>query len=300
MILQLDELREVAFRHASEAAVTAIPRVFIRMGDATTAPLPCMCEPMLCFVLQGAKCAMIGDRSLRYDAASYFVSSVDVPTTGQIVEACAERPYLSVNLKIDMAMIADLILDLPVPTTPLDLGFSITPVTEPFLDAWLRMLRLLDRPDELPVLAPLIEREILFRLLQGTQGNMLRQIASGDSRMAQIRQAINWIRQEFDKPLPIEETAARFGMSASTFHRHFRAVTAMSPLQYQKALRLQQARRALFAGARDISSAAYAVGYESPSQFSREYARMFGASPAQDIARLRQDEVRLDRERAVA
>jgi transcriptional regulator GlxA family with amidase domain len=159
-------------------------------------------------------------------------------------------------------------------------------VTPQLLDPWLRLMRLLDTPEDMPVLGPMLEREILYRLLQGPQGGVLRQIALADSRLARVRRAIACIRARFDQPLRIEELAGLAGMSPAAFHRHFKAATAMSPLQYQKTLRLQEARRLLIAEP-DAARAGYAVGYESASQFSREYARLFGAPPARDAARLR-------------
>jgi AraC-like DNA-binding protein len=241
---------------------------------------------MLCFVLQGAKEVAIGDRRLRYDPGSYFIATLDLPASGQIVEASPERPYICVTLALDHDVIAELVPDMPGRPEGHGAGFAVSPVTPPLLDSWGRMLALLDAPHDVPVLAPLIEREILYRLLQGPQGGVLRQIACADSRLAQIRAAIAWIRAHYDASIRIETLADLAGMSAASFHRHFKAATAMSPLQYQKKLRLQEARRLLVARA-DATHAAYSVGYESASQFSREYARMFGAPPARDAERLR-------------
>lgn len=298
----LDGLRDLALRHSRDFRTqTAIPRVAISMGQDTTGAMATMYEPMLCLVLQGAKSVMIGDRILHYDAARYFVASVELPATGRIVQASPDRPYVAVSLMFDPAIIAELLAGLPAPPAAApSVGFAVSAVTAELLDAWLRMLKLLDAPHDIGVLAPLLEREILYRLLQGPQGGMLRQIAGTDGRLSQVRRAIAWIRANYDKPLRIEAAAALAGMSASAFHRHFKAVTAMSPLQYQKHIRLQQARRLMLAGDGDASRTAYAVGYESASQFSREYARMFGAPPARDAARLRADGVGLEGMRAAA
>ncbi len=165
-------------------------------------------------------------------------------------------------------------------------GFGVSAVTPDLLDAWARLIALLDTPDDIPVLAPIHEREILYRLLKGPQGGVLRQIVRTDSRLSRVRQAIVWIRAHFDEMLRVEDLAERAGMSPASFHRHFKAVTAMSPLQYQKTLRLQEARRLLIASG-GAARAAHMVGYESASQFSREYARMFGAPPHRDAGRLR-------------
>jgi AraC-like DNA-binding protein len=284
---QLDHLRILAMRHArGPRTQTAIPRVAIGMGHATTGPLPGLYEPMLCIVLQGAKQVMIGDQILRYDSASYFVATLELPASGRIIEASADQPYVALSLALDRECLTTLLTDIPAQVGDPAAGFAVSPMTADLLDPWLRLLRLLDTPQDVPVLAPLLEREILYRLLQGPQGGVLRQIARTDSRVSQIRTAIAWIRTHFDQPLRIDMLAELAGMSTASFHRHFKAATAMSPLQYQKSLRLQHARRLLI-GSSDASRAGYAVGYESASQFSREYARMFGAPPARDAVRLR-------------
>jgi AraC-like DNA-binding protein len=290
----LTELRGLAMRHATgRRTETAVPRVLIGVWPKTTTRTLSLYEPMLCVVLQGAKRVMIGDHTLRYDPASYFIASLDVPVIGQVIEARPERPYLALSLRIDPDNLASLLPEVAPGPEPCAAGFAVSPVTPALLELWLRFLRLLDAPRDIAVLAPLIERELLYRLLQGPQGGVLRQIARGDSRLSQVRRAVAWIRANFDKPLRIETVADIAGMSAASFHRHFKAATAMSPLQYQKRLRLQQARTLLVADA-DASRAAYAVGYESASQFSREYARLFGVPPARDAARLRTFEIRAD------
>jgi AraC-like DNA-binding protein len=286
---QLIHLRDLAARHAVGLRTqTAIPRVSINLGRGITKPQPGLYEPMLCVVLQGAKEVLIGDRRLRYDPASYFVASVELPVSGCIVQASTAEPYLSVSLALDRDGLAGLLSDIPHRDDAQVAGFAVSPVTPQLLDPWLRLLRMLDTPRDIPVLAPLIEREILYRLLQGPQGAALRQVACADSRLSQIRQAIAWIRAHYDQSLRIDTLADLAGMSTASFHRHFKAATAMSPLQYQKSLRLRQARRLLIVN-QDASRAGYAVGYESASQFSREYARLFGVPPARDAARLRGD-----------
>jgi AraC-like DNA-binding protein len=264
-----------------------LPRVGLRVARETGWRSPTIYQPMLCVVLQGAKEVMIGDRTLRYDTASYFISSVDVPASGCIVEASMERPYVAVTLALDHDNLAGLIADGGGPIDGGSTSFAVAEMTADLLDAWSRMLRLLDRPAEIAVMAPLIEREILFRLLCGPHGALIRQAVRADSRLSQIRAAIAWIRTHYAEPLSAEFLSSLAGMSMASFNRHFRAATAMSPLQYQKALRLQEARRLLIAST-DATRAAYAVGYESPSHFSREYNRMFGAPPARDAARMRQ------------
>ena len=281
-----ETLADLAYRHATQPGGASILRVSVHVAKETSWPIPTLYQPMLGVVLRGAKRVVIGDRTLRYDANHFFIASVDVPASSVMIEASPEAPYVAARLAIDQDVLADLVVDTPRNADGETAAFAVGAMTPELLDAWSRMLRLLDAPNEIDTLAPLFEREILFRILQGPQGALLRQAARSDSRIAQIRNAIAHLRTNFDRLVRIEELVQIAGISAATFHRHFRAATAMSPLQYQKALRLQEARRRLIADA-DATSAAFAVGYESASQFSREYTRMFGAPPARDAARLR-------------
>jgi AraC-like DNA-binding protein len=291
---QLARLQSIVARHAMPGRTpTAIPRVTLGMVLEPTPPAPVMFQPMLCLVLQGAKEVVIGDRKLRYDPACYFIASLDLPASGCILRASRDKPYLSATLTLERNALAELIPKVPSKDAGNAASFAVSPVMPALLDAWQRLLQLLDTPDEIAVLAPLIEREILYRLLIGPQGHVLRQIVSGDARLSQIHQAISWIRTHFDEPIRIDRLAKLAGMSAASFHRHFKAATAMSPLQYQKLLRLQQARLLLVAN-EDAARAGYAVGYESASQFSREYARLFGAPPARDALRMQQAGIALD------
>jgi AraC-like DNA-binding protein len=284
---QLNQMRALAERHAEGGRrQTIIPRIALHVARAVTSPTSALYQPMLCLVLQGAKQVMIGDRLLRYDPACYFAASVELPVSGQIVQASPDKPYVALSMALDREGLAALLPDVPAQPEGQTAGFAVSAVTPQLLDPWLRLLTLLDTPHDAPVLAPLLEKEILYRLLQGPHGGLLRQIARADSRVSQVRNAMSWIRAHYDEPLRIEALAALAGMSPASFHRHFKAATAMSPLQYQKMLRLQEARRLLVVSA-DATRAAYSVGYESASQFSREYARMFGAPPARDAERLR-------------
>ena len=285
----LKELCALIAQHCHERhTATAIPRVGLVRSDTPTLPMGVVYQPMLYIVAQGAKQALLGDNIVEYAAGQYLVVSVDLPITGSVIQASPEAPYLALSLELDPAVLADMLLTLPgaAQDAPLP-GLAVSPVTPDLLDAAVRLLRLLGRPADIPMLAPLAEREILYRLLTGAQAPMLRQIALAHSRMAQVGQAIGWIRSHFAEPLRIDDVAQRANMSASTFHRHFKAVTAMSPLQYQKQIRLQEARRLLLAGQADAASIGFTVGYESPSQFSREYARMYGQPPLRDAVRLR-------------
>lgn len=285
---QLSRLRALATAHAGgPSRATAVPRLHVHVGHGPTPPVSGLFEPKVCLVLQGAKQIMIGEQVLRYDPATFFIASVELPVSGCIVEATAERPYVGLSLDLDRDTLAGLIAEVPGRAEAETQAFAVSAVTPALLDPWLRLLGLLETPDDIGVLAPLAERELLYRLLCGPQGALLRQAAREDSRLSQVRRAILWIREHFDKPLRIEALCEIAGMSHASFHRHFRAATAMSPLQYQKSLRLQQARRMLVTST-EAARAAYAVGYESASQFSREYTRMFGLPPARDAVRLRE------------
>lgn len=289
MEAHIETLRVLATRHAGPGTVeTAISNVAITLARQTTPRAIGVFQPRFCLVLQGAKEVTIGEQRLRYDPSNYFIASLEVPASGCIIEASASHPYIGLSMALDPDALAALITDAPARTDGETVSFAVSPVTTQLLDPWLRLMALLDAPRDIAVLAPMIEREILYRLLQGPQGSALRQIARSDSRLGQVRRAIAWIRDHYDQPLRIEALAELAGMSAASFHRHFKAATAMSPLQYQKCLRLQQARRLLIAN-QDATGAAYAVGYESASQFSREYARLFGLPPARDAMRLRSD-----------
>lgn len=277
---------------------TALERVAMIKFSHPTEPIHGVYQPALCVVAQGRKQAMLGDKIFYYDATQYLVASVDVPVVGQVVEATPEKPYLCFRLNLDPAMIGTLIMEAGIADSHLRNGnqatgpipgpsLSLSTVTPELLDAVIRLLRLLGNPHDHAILAPLAEREILYRLLTGPEAARLRQIAQADSKLQQINRAIGWIRQHFAEPFSIETLASEARMSASALHHHFKAVTAMSPLQYQKQLRLQEARRLILLQGSDAATAGHQVGYESPSQFSREYSRLFGAPPVRDAARLR-------------
>ena len=285
-------------RHArGRRTTTAIPRVLISRSETPTSPEPTLAEPAALFVLQGSKTVLIGDQMLSYDPGHHFVYTVQTPATGQIVDASVAHPYLAIGYRYDRRMVAALLADIqPVIGQA---GFTTHPVDDDLLDAWWRMMRLLERPLEIPVLAPMIEREILFRLLQGPQGVRLRQHIHGDSAMLGVRRAIAWIRAHYQQPIRVGHLARIANMSAAAFHRHFKATTAMSPIQYQKQIRLLEARRRLIAHAGNVARVAFGVGYQSLSQFSREYARQFGSPPARDMARRLAQGVRPDDRRAL-
>jgi len=280
----LQDLIETAGRHArGRRTTTAIPRVLISRSETPTPPEPRLCEPAALFVLQGSKTVLIGDRILRYDSGHHFVYTVEVPATGQVVGASADHPYLAIGFRYDRRIAAALLADIQ-PTIG-EHGLTTHPIDDDLLDAWRRMMQLLDRPAEIPVLAPMVEREILFRLLQGPHGARLRQHLRADRATLGIRRAIGWIRAHYDQSLQVRQLAGIAHMSVASFHRQFKETTAMSPIQYQKQIRLLAARQRLITQPGNIAHIAIAVGYKSTSQFSREYSRQFGSPPARDTAR---------------
>jgi AraC-like DNA-binding protein len=259
--------------------------------DEPTEPISGMYEPSICMVAQGAKRVLLGDDTYVYDAHHYLITSVHLPTVVQIITASREKPYLGLRLKLDRREISQLMVDsnLPPPRAQQSSrGMATGDVTLPLLTTFQRLIDLLGEQQDIPILAPIIQREIIYRLLVGDQGERLRQITSTGSQSHQIARAIDWLKGNFTQPLRIDNLAAQASMSSSTFHHHFRSMTALSPLQFQKQLRLREARRLMLAERMDAATAAFQVGYESPSQFSREYNRLFGAPPLRDIANLRQ------------
>ena len=288
MDTQLNELRTLAARAQNRLTETGIPRVAMVQGAVPEHELAAVYQPMVNLILRGSKSMTVGERVLHYCPANYFVMSVDLPAIGTIWPAATGEPYLAVALTLEPSIIAGLLADLPEPAhgERAVAGFSVAAVTEELMDAWVRMLRLMDRPADIAALAPAYEREILYRVLQGPHGAMLREIATPDTAIARVGRAITVIRRDFAQPLPVETLAEQAVMSVSAFHRHFKAVTAMSPLQSQKRIRLLRARTLLTAGGKNVTAAAFEVGYESATQFSREYARAFGLPPARDAARI--------------
>ncbi len=285
---QLLDLRALASRAENRRTETGIPRVAMVQGEIPEHMLAAVYDPMINLILQGSKTMTVGERTLRYDPATYFVMSIELPAVGTIHPAASGEPYLALSLTLDSTVLSTLLTDLPSPAerNESEAGFSVAAVTPELMDAWLRMLRLMDRPDDIAALAPVYEREILYRVLQGPHGWMLRDIAAPDTAMARVSQAIQWIRRDFAEPIRVETLARKASMSVSAFHRHFKAVTTLSPLQYQKRVRLLKARMLMVAGAKSVTSAAFEVGYESATQFSRDYARVFGLPPARDTARI--------------
>jgi AraC-like DNA-binding protein len=270
---------------------TAFPSLTLVRGSVPTVCAPTVCQPSLGFVVQGRKRALLNEEVFYYDALNYLVVSVTLPMMGQVLEATSDRPFLCVRMDLDLEEIARLLLELgdrgaaPVAA---DRALFVARMDESLLDAVLRMVKLLDTPEDIAVLAPAVRREIYYRVLRGELGQRLLDLAERDGGNHRIVRAIEWLKQHFTAPLRIEELAEAVHMSPSALHHRFKAVTAMSPLQYQKHLRLHEARRLMFAGGIECATAGHRVGYESPSQFSREYRRLFGAPPRIEIARLRE------------
>lgn len=294
--MDLTELRTLLARHARPDGTTAIDGVLISKVEESTPPHPSMTGTVMALIAQGAKRLALGDRVYEYRAGQYLIASIDMPVTGNFTQASPELPALGFGLILHPATVAELLLgagpgDLPPPTTGAPSGMAVCDAPDELVDAAVRLLRLLDRPGDITVLAPLIKREILWRLITGEQGALVRQLGLADSNLTYVARAVRWIRDHFAQSFRVEDVAQLAGMSVSAFHRNFHAVTAMSPIQFQKQIRLQEARLLLATNPNDVTGIAYRVGYDSPSQFSREYRRQFGAPPSQDALRLRADPV---------
>lgn len=284
----LTEIRHAIATHARPDLRTPIAGLMLSIVDTSETDYS-LTEPLLVVMAQGRKRLLLGDRVVEYRAGQCLVITAELPVTGHFVGASPRTPAMGMGLVLRPSTIAPLLLEVPAQRTPrTDVSAIAAGDAGPdLLDAVARLLRLLDHPADVPVLAPLVEREILWRLLTGPHGSVVRQIGLADSNLSHVNRAIRWIRDNYAEPLRIADLARLAGMSPSAFHRHFRDVTAMSPLRFQKRIRLQEARALLVARPDDVAGVGHLVGYESPSQFSREYRRLFGAPPGQDAARLR-------------
>jgi AraC-like DNA-binding protein len=313
-----DALSAMLLRHAPREGVwpTALPRLWAIRLDAPGGELAHAVQPAsLCLISQGAKEVLLGEERYVYDAARFMVFTTDLPVSGRVTEATPERPYLCLRLDFDPEEVAELVArsgppraqrtptaptpaTAPIsPTSPTNgetahgddpgRGLFVSAVTSEMLDASARLMRLLDHPEDQAALAAMAMRELVYRVLRSEQGERLAQVARADSQTQRVHRAIRWLKAHYAQPLRIESLAKEAHMSASSLHHHFRALTSMSPLQYQKQLRLQEARRLLIAEGLEVARAGHAVGYESPSQFSREYSRLYGAPPSRDAAKRR-------------
>jgi AraC-like DNA-binding protein len=255
-------------------------------------PVHSVIEPSLCVIAQGSKEVLLGDSRYRYDPSQYLLAIVELPRVSQVLEASKERPYLSLRLELASTLVGSVMVEAghASPRDHADVrAIDVSSLDGNLLDAVVRLVRLLDAPAEARVLLPLITREIIYRLLMGEQGSRLRHLAILEGYASHIARAVERLRQDFDQPLRIEDIARELGMSVSGFHHHFKAVTAMSPLQFQKQLRLQEARRLMLGEDLDAASAAYRVGYHDASHFNREYKSLFGVPPMRDVQRLREE-----------
>jgi AraC-like DNA-binding protein len=285
-------MARVIERHTQGVAdcATPIAQLTLFRREAPARPAVCMVEPSIVMVAQGAKRLRVGGEGYAYDAERFLTTSLDLPANSEVIEASPGKPCLGLGLRLDIRLLAELIAQdgqAPSPPRSPQASVGVGALTEALLEPIGRLLALLDEPAAIPVLAPLILREIHYRLLATDQAARLRQIAAVGSQSHRVARAIDWLKLHYAEPLRIDELAARVQMSPSSLHHHFRQLTAMSPLQYQKWLRLNEARRVMLSDGADAATAAFGVGYESPSQFSREYTRLFGAPPRRDVAALR-------------
>ncbi|WP_229612176.1 AraC family transcriptional regulator [Vibrio parahaemolyticus] len=249
-------------------------------------------NPSICLIAQGRKRVLLGEESFIYDANRFLISSVDLPIIANIIEASEEQPYLGLIMELDLTEISQLIVDSELAFTQskeAQKGIAVGELSESLLDAFVRLAELLDEGQNIKILAPIIKREIFYRLLMSEQGTRLHQIVTAGSHSHQIAKAIDWLKNNFVKPLSVGDLASYTGMSKSSFYTHFRSMTSMTPLQFQKKLRLSEARRLMLTENLDAMAVTFKVGYESPSQFSREYSRLFGAPPSKDIKSLREN-----------
>lgn len=298
---KLDEQRaqtnrvELVARIASalpeDGSIEPLPGLGLGRRSAPQKPVHGVFKPALCVIAQGSKEVQLGATRYRYDPMHYLLVTVDLPTATQVVEASRERPYLGFSVELAPSLVSSVMAELDY-TADMERtetrAINVSPLDAGLLDAIVRLIGVIDAPIDARVLTPLIVREIIYRLLMGEQGGRLRHLILSGGYATDIAKAVGWLRQNFDQPVRVEELAHELGMSVSGFHRHFKAVTALSPLQFQKQLRLQEARRLMLGENLDVASAAYRVGYNDPSHFNREYKSVFGAPPLRDVQRLRE------------
>ena len=289
---QIKELAELIERNVAVDGTydTSISGLRFVRTTQISEPVYSVYEPSLCVVAQGSKLVMLGEESYQYDSASYLTASVHLPITGQIIKASPDKPYLCVNLQLDMNQIFEVVQSSSqvISNDSPGRGLVISLVNDSLLEAVLRLIRLLDTPQDIPILADGIKREIIYRILQNDRNDSLKHFALVGSQAQRIAKVIGVLNREFAQPLKVDELAKEARMSSSSFYHHFKEVTGMSPIQFQKQLRLQEARRLLLTENLEAAEAAFQVGYESPSHFNREYSRKFGLSPMKDIRRLRE------------
>jgi AraC-like DNA-binding protein len=273
-----------------DGLLEALPGVILGRFSKPTERVYSVFSPSFCIIAQGSKQVLLGEETLRYDPGHYLISTVALPIAINVVEASDEKPYLGFQLILDPTIIAEVLMESGLETKKAGASvkaMNVSPIKAELLDAALKLVRLLDTPDEINFLAPLIVREIVYRLLRSEQGARLNHLLTSEADTRRIIRAVNYLREHIDEPLNIESMARELGMSVSSFYEHFKSMTAMSPVQFQKQIRLQEARRLMLGENLDVASASFRVGYEDPSYFSREYKKLFGDPPQRDIARLR-------------
>lgn len=292
----LHEITDLMKRANSRPVETEVPGLFIIQGDVPKHQLAALYKPMIGFTIQGTKVLTIGEKTTSLKGPSYFVLPLHVPATGTVHSSRDGRPYLSLGIEINQTVLQSLLRDLPedlLPSVPQE-EFAACEIHPELMDALLRLLRLTRTPEDVRALAPAYEREILYRILMGPQGGYLRQLGQRESNFFQISRTVQWLRSNYMKPLDVAAAASKSGMALNTFHRQFKRATGLSPIQFQKQLRLIEARNLMIFEGFAVASAAYEVGYQSSSQFNREYSRFFGTSPAKDTMKLRDFESRRD------
>ena len=286
-----EELAErIARAMHADGTIEPLRGLHLNRSSFPKEPVHSVYVPAFCVIAQGSKEVFLGGERYQYDPYHYLLVTADLPIVGHVLDASPARPYLSLRLELDPALISAVMVEAAQPDEQRHTGvraIDVSALDAGLLDAVVRLVRLLDAPGEAPFLAPLIMREIVYRLLMGEQGDRLHQIATPGDHTDRIVKAIKRLRTELDQPTRMDEIARDLGMSVSGFHHHFKAITAMSPLQYQKRLRLQEARRLMLGESLDAASAAYRVGYYDASHFNREYKSLFGLPPMRDVERLR-------------
>jgi len=291
--LQMDRedlVERISRAMPEDGSLEVFPGFFLARSSARMESMSSLHQPAFCFVAQGRKRALLGDEVFVYDPGNYLIYTVDLPLTFQVDEASSEKPYLGLRLDLDPTLVAAVVMESGIkiknaPST--EKAMDVGPVDADMLGAVLRLVRLVEKPENGRILAPLIIREVIYRLLISGQGGRLGHMLASEGDTRRISKAIGHLRQNLDQPLRIDDIARQLGMSVSGFHHHFKSVTAMSPLQFQKQIRLQEARRLMLGEDLDAASAGFRVGYDDPSYFSRDYKKQFGAPPQRDIANLR-------------
>lgn len=295
---ELDKIQALARRHSGQTN-PQLPRLFVYTLDHTTEVDPLIYDPAASLVIQGTQRMFIGDKMFEYGPGQTMIVAAEIAALGQVCEASEDKPFVAIGLFLDPALLSDLVIEMAaMPELPIDSGYGVSTASASLLGAWERLLELFEHPAEIPVMAQSLEHELIFRLLMGPQGGLIRQLAGSDSRLMLIRKAMAWIRDHYTERLNFKAVAALVGMSVSVFYDRFKAVAAVSPLQYQKYIRLHEARRRMIANQVSAAEAAFAVGYESASQFSREYKRLFGAPPGQDTEKAKADLRKISRPRS--